>query len=153
MLHYIVHAGSVPWQEQLRWIAVILLVIAAVFLFFWWRRRARRPARGDFAALAQAPVIQAALAAQQTTAGQDAAAAWQQTQTTLQTAQRTVERGLALVFCLLAAMACFLTGLMVLFSLTEGWSGASWGTLLVGVLFPLTGWFARVQWREFRGKA
>ena len=153
MLHYIVHAGSVPWQEQLRWMAGILLVISALFLFFWWRRRARRPARGDFAALAQAPQIQAALAAQQATAGQDAAAAWQQTQDTLQTAQRTAERGLALVFCLLSGMACFFTGLMVLFSVTEGWSGVSWGTLLVGVLFPLTGWFARVQWREFRGQA
>lgn len=153
MLHYITHAGSVPWQEQLRWMLGILLCIAALFLFFWWRRRSSRPARGDFAALAQAPQVQAALIAQQTSAGEDAAAAWQQTQTTLHSAQRAAERGPAIVFCLLSGMACFFTGLMALTSLAGGWAGVSWGTLLVWVLFPLTGWFARVQWREFRGRA
>lgn len=153
MLHYITHAGSVPWQEQLRWMLGILLVISALFLFFWWRRRARRPARGDFAALAQAPQIQAALAAQQTTAGQDAAAAWQQTQDTLQTVRRTTERTLALVFCLLAGMGCFITGLMGAMAFTAGWSGLSWGALLLWSLCVFCGWFTRVQWREFRGQA
>jgi hypothetical protein len=153
MLHYIAHAGSVPWQEQLRWILGILLVIAALFLFFWWRRRAHRPAQGDFAALAQAPQIQTALAAQQATAGQDAAAAWQQTQDTLQTVRRTTERGLALVFCLLAGLGCVITGLMGAMSLTDGWRGLGWGALLLWALCVLCGWFARVQWREFRGLA
>mgnify|MGYP001756730186 FL=1 len=152
MLHYILHAGRVPWQEQLGWAAGILLVIAVLFLGFWWRRRAGRPAPNDFAALAQSAQIQTTLKAQQTTHGQDAAAAWEQTQSTLRTAQRTAERGLALLFCLLSAITCLLTGLMTLLSLSDGWVGLGWGHLFVAVLFPLTGWFARVQWREFRGQ-
>jgi len=64
MLHYVLHAGSVPWQDQLLYAGLIIAVIAAVFFGLWWRKRASRPQQGDFAALVQQGNVAEALEAQ-----------------------------------------------------------------------------------------
>lgn len=151
MGHYLLHAGSVPWQDQLLYAGLILAAIAALFGLLWWRKRASRPAQGDFAALATQANVAEALAAQDRSPLADAADAWEQTQSTVQHLQTGVERALALVFVLLS-------GLGVLISLTAVLSEAfsfpktSWGSLLFWLaLGGVCAWFARAQWRDFRG--
>ena len=100
MLHYALHAGSVPWQDQLLYAGIIIAVIAAVFFGLWWRKRASRPRQGDFAALVQQGNVAEAIAAQAQSPLADAADAWQETRHTMDNVKSGVERFLALMFAL-----------------------------------------------------
>ena len=152
MGHYLMHAGSVPWQDQLLYAALIVAAIVLVFGLLWWRKRASRPAQGDFAALANQANIADALAAQNRSPLADAAEAWQQTQQAVATVKTGVERALALVFVLLSGLG-FLISLTAVLSDAFRFPNISWGSLLFWLaLGALCAWFARTQWRDFRGK-
>ncbi len=152
MGHYLLHAGSVPWQDQLLYAGLILVALVALFGLFWWRKRASRPAKGDFAALATHTNVAEALAAQDRSPLADAADAWEQTQSTVKHLQSGVERALALVFVLLSGLG-FLISLTAVLSEVFSFPKTSWGSLLFWLaLGGVCAWFARVQWRDFRGK-
>lgn len=152
MGHYLLHAGSVPWQDQLLYAGLILVALAALFGLLWWRKRASRPAKGDFAALATHANVAEALAAQDRSPLADAADAWEQTQSTVKHLQSGVERALALVFVLLSGLG-FLISLTAVLSEVFSFPKSSWGSLLFWLaLGGVCAWFARVQWRDFRGK-
>lgn len=152
MGHYLLHAGSVPWQDQLLYAGLIVAAIAALFGLFWWRKRASRPAQGDFAALATQANVAEALEAQNRSPLADAAQAWEQTQQAMATVKTGVERALALVFVLLSGLG-FLISLSAVLSAAFSYPNISWGSLLFWLaLGTVCAWFARVQWRDFRGK-
>ncbi|MDZ7920409.1 hypothetical protein [Rhodoferax sp.] len=152
MGHYLLHAGSVPWQNQLLYAGLILVALVALFGVFWWRKRASRPAKGDFAALATHANVAEALAAQDRSPLADAAEAWEQTQSTVKQLKSGVERTLALVFVLLSGLG-FLISLSAVLSEAFSLPKMSWGSLLFWlVLGAVCAWFARAQWRDFRGK-
>ena len=152
MGHYLLHAGSVPWQDQLLYAGLILVALVALFGVFWWRKRASRPAKGDFAALATHANVAEALAAQDRSPLADAAEAWEQTQQAVATVKTGVERTLALVFVLLSGLG-FLISLTAVLSEAFSFPKTSWGSLLFWLaLGGVCAWFARVQWRDFRGK-
>ncbi|WP_296509413.1 hypothetical protein [Rhodoferax sp.] len=109
MLHYVLHAGSVPWQDQLLYAGLIVAVIAAVFLGLWWRKRATRPQQGDFAALVQQGNVAEALEAQAQSPLADAADAWQEARHTMENVKTGVERFLALLWALLAGLLCLIS--------------------------------------------
>ena len=152
MLHYVLHAGSVPWQDQLLYAGLIIAFIAAVFFGLWWRKRARRPQHGDFAALVQQGNIAEALEAQAQSPLADAADAWQETRKTMQNAKTGVERFLALIWALLSGVLCLISALAVASDIwhlpTVDWALFAFYAAL-GVV---TGWFTRDQWRVFRGR-
>jgi hypothetical protein len=152
MGHYLLHAGSVPWQDQLLYGGLILVALVALFGVFWWRKRASRPAKGDFAALATQANVAEALAAQDRSPLADAAEAWKQTQQAVATVKTGVERTLALVFVLLSGLG-FLISLSAVLSEAFSFPKTSWGSLLFWlVLGAVCAWFARAQWHDFRGK-
>lgn len=152
MGHYLLHAGSVPWQDQLLYAGLILVALVALFGVFWWRKRASRPAKGDFAALATHANVAEALAAQDRSPLADAAEAWEQTQQAVATVKTGVERTLALVFVLLSGLG-FLISLTAVLSEAFSFPKTSWGSLLFWLaLGGVCAWFTRVQWRDFRGK-
>ncbi len=152
MLHYVLHAYTVPWQDQLLYAGLILAIIALVFGGLWWRKRAARPRQGDFAALVEQRNVALALAAQAESPLQDAADAWQQTRHTLENVKSGVERFLALVWALLSGLLCTISVSAVISDL---WSfpAVDWGLFaFYAVLGGVCAWFARVQWRDFRGR-
>lgn len=152
MGHYLLHAGSVPWQDQLLYAGLILVALVALFGVFWWRKRASRPAKGDFAALATHANVAEALTAQDRSPLADAAEAWEQTQQAVATVKTGVERTLALVFVLLSGLG-FLISLTAVLSEAFSFPKTSWGSLLFWLaLGGVCAWFARAQWRDFRGK-
>lgn len=152
MGHYLLHAGSVPWQDQLLYAGLIIAAIAALFGVFWWRKRAARPQQGDFAALASQARLQDALAQQNASPLEDAAEAWQQTQQAMDTLKSGVHRALALVFVMLSGLG-LLISLSAVLSTVFRFPDISWGSLLFWLALGVAcGWFARVQWRDFRGK-
>jgi Flp pilus assembly protein TadB len=151
MLHYLMHAGEYPWQDQLLYGGGIVAAILLLFLFFWWRKGAARPRQGDFAALVQRPSIAEALTEQQQSPLADAAEAWQQTQTALSTVKSGVERTLALVWTLLSGLMCAICSLFVLMDLVK-FPAMNWGQLaFYSALGGVSAWFTRRQWRDFRG--
>jgi hypothetical protein len=152
MGHYLLHAGSVPWQDQLLYAGLIIAAIAALFGVFWWRKRAARPQQGDFAALASQARVQDALDQQNASPLENAAEAWQQTQQAMETVKSGIRRALALVFMLLSGLG-FLISLTAVLSTVFRFPDISWGSLLFWLaLGAACGWFARVQWRDFRVK-
>ena len=152
MGHYLLHAGSVPWQDQLLYAGLIIAGIAALFCVFWWRRRAARPQQGDFAALASQARLQDALEQQNASPLEDAAQAWQQTQHAMETVKSGVHRALALIYMLLSGLG-FLIGLTAVLSSVFRFPDISWGSLLFWLaLSAASGWFMRVQWRDLRAK-
>ena len=152
MLHYLLHASTVPWQDQLLYAGLILLAIALVFGGFWWRRRAARPRQGDFAALVEKHNIAQALAAQADGPLKDAADAWQQTQHTMEQVKSGVERSIALILALLSGVLCAISVSAVISDVSHfpvvDWSLFAFYAGLGGVC----AWFTRVQWRSFRGQ-
>jgi Flp pilus assembly protein TadB len=151
MLHYWMHAAAHPWQEQLLYGGLICAAILLLFLFLWWRKRAARPRQGDFAALVQRPSIAEALDDQQQSPLADAADAWQQTQTALNSVKTGVERVLALVWLLLSGLLCAISILFVLIGLVK-FPALNWGQQgFFLALAVVCGWFARAQWRDLRG--
>jgi Flp pilus assembly protein TadB len=152
MGHYLLHAGSVPWQDQLLYAGLILAALVALFGLLWWRKRASRPAKGDFAALATQANVADALAAQDRSPLADAAEAWEQTQQAMATVKTGIERALALVFVLLSGLG-FLISLTAVLGAAFSYPNISWGSLLFWLaLGAVCAWFARVQWHDFRGK-
>ncbi|PIF27089.1 hypothetical protein CLU88_1973 [Acidovorax sp. 56] len=152
MLHYLLHASSVPWQDQLLYAGLIVLTIALIFLGLWWRRRAARPRQGDFAALVEQGNVSQALAAQGQSPLQDAAHAWQQTQHTLQNVKSGVQRFLALIWALLSGLLCAISVSAVI---SDIWNfpAVNWGLFaFYTALGGVSAWFTRVQWRDFRGR-
>lgn len=152
MGHYLLHAGSVPWQDQLLYAGLIIAAIAALFVLFWWRKRAARPQQGDFAALASQARVQDALNQQNASPLEDAAEAWQQTQQAMDTVKTGIHRALALVFMLLSGLGlliCFIAVLGGAFKFPD----IAWGSLLFWLaLGAACAWFMRAQWRDLRGK-
>ena len=148
MLHYLFHASTVPWQDQLLYAGLIVAIIALVFGGLWWRKRAARPRQGDFAALAeQGNVAQAAASPLQ-----DAADAWQQTQRTLEHAKSGVQRVLALMLALLSGLLCAIS-ISAVIGYAWKFPAVDWGLLaFYAVLGAVCAWFTRVQWRDFRGR-
>ena len=152
MLHYALHAGSVPWQDQLLYAGIIIGVIAAVFFGLWWRKRAARPRQGDFAALVQQGNVAKAIAAQAQSPLADAADAWQETRHTMDNVKSGVERFLALIFALLSGLLCAISVTAVIGYVWD-FPAVDWALLAFYVaLGGVTGWFTRVQWRDFRGQ-
>ncbi|WP_294768999.1 hypothetical protein [uncultured Rhodoferax sp.] len=152
MGHYLLHAGSVPWQDQLLYAALIVAAIAALFGLFWWRKRASRPRQGDFAALASQARLQDALNQQNASPLDDAAEAWQQTQQAMATVKTGIHRALALVFMLLSGLG-FLISLMAVLSDIFKFPNVAWGSLLFWLALGVAcAWFMRAQWRDLRGK-
>ncbi|MDT7514404.1 hypothetical protein [Rhodoferax mekongensis] len=152
MLHYVLHAGSVPWRDQLLYAGLIIAVIAAVFFGLWWRKRASRPQQGDFAALVQQGNVVEALEAQAQSPLADAADAWQETRHTMENVKTGVERFLALILSLLSGLLCLISVLAV-FSDLWHFPPSDWGTFaFYMVLGGVTAWFTRVKWRDFRGR-
>lgn len=152
MLHYLLHASSVPWQDQLLYAGLLVAAIAAIFMGFWWRKRAARPRQGDFAALVAQNNVTQALAAQAQSPLNDAAEAWQQTQETMQSVKTGVERAVALVLALLSGLLCFISVLAVVSFLWK-LPAVDWGSFIFfAVLGGVCAWFTRVQWRDFRGR-
>nr|WP_315465537.1 hypothetical protein [uncultured Rhodoferax sp.] len=152
MLHYLLHAGTVPWQDQLLYAGLIAVFIAAVFFGLWWRKRAARPQEGDFAALVQQGSVAEALEAQVQSPLADAAEAWQATRHTMQNVKTGVERFLALVWALLSGLL-FSISVSAVIGFAWDFPAVDWSLLaFYGVLGVVTGWFTRVQWRDFRGQ-
>lgn len=153
MLHYLFHASTVPWQDQLLYAGLIVAIIALVFGGLWWRKRAARPRQGDFAALAEQGNVAQALAAQAAASPlQDAAEAWQQTQHTLEHAKSGVQRVLALVLALLSGLLCAISVSAVI-GYAWKFPAVDWGLLaFYAVLGAVCAWFTRAQWRDFRGR-
>jgi hypothetical protein len=152
MLHYALHAGSVPWQDQLLYAGIIIAVIAAVFFGLWWRKRASRPRQGDFAALVQQGNVAEAIAAQAQSPLADAADAWQETRHTMDNVKSGVERFLALMFALLSGLLCMISVTAVIGYVWD-FPAVDWGLLaFYAALGGITAWFTRVQWRDFRGQ-
>jgi hypothetical protein len=153
VFHYLLHASSVPWQDQLLYAGLIVAAIAVIFAGFWWRKRAARPRQGDFAALvAQDNVAQALAAQAQQSPLNDAAQAWQQTQQTMQNVKTGVERFIALVLALLSGLMCAISVSAVI-SFVWKLPAVDWGSLIFfAVLGGVCAWFTRVQWRDFRGR-
>ena len=152
MLHYLLHASSVPWQDQLLYAGLIVLTIALIFLGLWWRRRAARPRQGDFAALVEQGNVSQALVAQGQSPLQDAAHAWQLTQHTLQNVKSGVQRFLALIWALLSGLLCAISVSAVI---SDIWNfpAVNWGLFaFYTALGSVCAWFTRVQWRDFRGR-
>jgi hypothetical protein len=152
MLHYVLHAGSVPWQDQLLYAGLIVAFVAAVFISLWWRRRSARPQKGDFAALVQQGNVAQALEAQAQSPVADAMGAWQETRQTMDKVKTGVARVLALIWALLSGLLCLISVVAVISDLWH--FPAVDGALFVFylVLGGVTAWFARVQWRDFRGR-
>lgn len=151
MLHYILHAGSVPWQDQLLYAGLIVAFVVLVFLGLWWRKRAARPKQGDFAALVQQADVAGALAAQAQSPLADAVDAWQDTRQTMDKVKSGVERILALVFALLSGLLCLISVIAVVSDIVH-FPAVHWGQFAFYLgLGALCGWFTRVQWRDFRG--
>jgi len=152
MLHYALHASSVPWQDQLLYAGIIIAVIAAVFFGLWWRKRASRPRQGDFAALVQQGNVAEAIAAQAQSPLADAADAWQETRHTMVNVKSGVERFLALMFALLSGLLCMISVTAVIGYVWD-FPAVDWGLLaFYAALGGVTAWFTRVQWRDFRGQ-
>jgi hypothetical protein len=152
MLHYVLHAGSVPWQDQLLYAGLILAAIAAVFFGLWWHKRASRPQQGDFAALIQQGNVAEALEAQAQSPLADAADAWQETRHTMENVKTGVERFLALIWSLLSGLL-FLICVSAVFGFAWDFPEVDWGMLaFYTALSGVTGWFTKVQWRDFRGR-
>jgi hypothetical protein len=152
MLHYAMHASSVPWQDQLLYAGLIVAAFIAVFLGLWWRRRAARPKQGDFAALVQQGNVAEALAAQDQSPLMDAADAWQETRHTMENVKTGVERFLALIWALLSGLLCAISVSAVV-SFAWDIPDVDWGLLaFYTVLGSVCAWFTRVQWRDFRGR-
>ena len=150
MFHYLLHASSVPWQDQLLYAGLLVAAIAAIFVGFWWRKRAARPRRGDFAALVEQSNAGRTLAAQVQSPLNDAAQAWQQTQQTMQNAKTGVERVLALVLALLSGLLCAISVSAVI-SFVWKLPAVDWESLIFyAMLGGVCAWFTRVQWRDFR---
>ena len=152
MLHYLLHASSVPWQDQLLYAGLLVAAIAAIFMGFWWRKRAARPRQGDFAALVAQNNVTQALAAQAQSPLNDAAEAWQQTQETMQSVKTGVERAVALVLALLSGLLCFISVLAVVSFLWKLPAVDLGSFIFFAVLGGVCAWFTRVQWRDFRGR-
>ena len=153
MLHYVLHASEVPWQDQVLYAALVLATIAVVFLGLWWRKRAARPKRGDFAALVEQPNVAQALAAQDESPLNDAAQAWQQTQHTMAQVKTGVERVLALILALLSGLLCAISVSAVISDLWR-FPAVNWQLFaFYAVLGGVCAWFTRVQWRVFRARA
>jgi Flp pilus assembly protein TadB len=151
MLHYLMHASEYSWQEQLLYAGLFVAAIVLMFVFFWWRKRAARPRQSDFAALVQSHSIAEALDQQQRGPLEDAADAWQQTQTALGTVKTGVERALALVWLLLSGLLCAISILFVLIGLVK-FPALNWGQQgFFLALAVVCAWFARAQWRDLRG--
>ncbi|MDH4466244.1 MAG: hypothetical protein QE290_19620 [Acidovorax sp.] len=152
MLHYMLHAGSVPWQDQLLYAGLIVAVFILVFFGLWWRRRAARPKQGDFAALVQQGNVAEALGAQDQTPLMDAADAWQETRHTMENVKTGVERFLALVLAFLSGLLCAFS-IAAVMGYVWDFPAVDWGLLaFYTVLGSVCGWFTRVQWRDFRGR-
>lgn len=152
MLHYALHAGSVPWQEQLLYAGLIIAVMALVFFGLWWHKRAARPRQGDFAALVQQGNVAEALAAQDQSPLADAADAWQETRKTMENVKTGVERFLALIWALLSGLLCAISVSAVV-SFAWDIPDVDWSLLaFYTVLGCVCAWFTRVQWRDFRGR-
>lgn len=152
MFHYVLHAGSAPWQDQLLYAGLFLAVVAAVFFGLWWRKRAARPRQGDFAALVQQGNVAQALEAQAQSPLAVAADAWQETRQTMDNVKSGVERFLALIMSLLSGLLCLISVSSVVSDIRH-FPPAEWGLFAFYlVLGGVTGWFARVQWRDFRGR-
>ncbi len=153
MLHYLLHASEVPWQDQVLYASIFIAAIALVFLVLWWRRRAARPRQGDFAALVEQRDVAQALAAQAESPLSDAVHAWQQTRHTMEQVKTGVERVLALILALLSGLLCAISVSAVI---SEIWRFPAVDWLLLAfyaVLGGVCAWFTRVQWRGFRGRA
>lgn len=152
MLHYVLHASEVPWQDQLLYAGIFIAAIALVFLALWWRRRAARPRRGDFAALVEQRDVAQALAAQEESPLNDAAHAWQQTRQTMANVKTGVERFLALIWALLSGLLCAISVSAVISDLWK-FPAVDWRLFaFYAVLGVVSAWFTRVQWRDFRGR-
>ncbi|BEU95406.1 hypothetical protein ACDW_11110 [Acidovorax sp. DW039] len=152
MLHYLLHASEVPWQDQLLYAGIFVAAIALVFLVLWWRRRAAHPRRGDFAALVEQPDVAQALAAQEESPLSDAAHAWQQTRHTMANVKTGVERFLALIWALLSGLLCAISVSAVISDLWK-FPAVDWRLFaFYAVLGVVSAWFTRVQWRDFRGR-
>jgi Flp pilus assembly protein TadB len=152
MLHYLLHASEVPWQDQLLYAGLIVAAIALIFGGLWWRKRAARPRQGDFAALVEQGNVAQALAAQGQSPMEDAADAWRQTQHTLQNVKSGVERVLALIWALLSGLLCAISVSAVI---SNAWNfpAVDWALFaFYAVLGGVCAWFTRVQWRDFRGR-
>ena len=152
MLHYVFHASTVPWQDQLLYAGIILVTIALVFGGFWWRKRAARPRQGDFAALVEQNNVAKALAEQAESPLKDAADAWQQTRHTMENVKSGVERVLALALALLSGLLCAISVSAVIGYVWD-FPAVDWGLFaFYAVLGGVCAWFTRVQWRDFRGR-
>jgi hypothetical protein len=152
MFHYLLHASSVPWQDQVLYAGLLFVAIAVIFVGLWWRKRAARPRQGDFAALVAHHNVAQALTEQAQSPLTDAAHAWQQTQHTLQSVKTGVERALALVLALLSGLLCAISVLAVI-SFAWKLPAVDWVSLaFFAVLGGVCAWFTRLQWRDFRGR-
>lgn len=152
MLHYVLHASSVSWQDQLLYAGILVAVLVLVFLGLWWRRRAARPRQGDYSALVEQGNLAQALQAQAQTPLEDATQAWQDTREAMDKVKTGVERTLALLFSLLSGLL-FLISVAAVVSSVWKFPAIDGPTFaLFAVLAAVSGWFARVQWRDFRGR-
>ncbi|MBT0571080.1 hypothetical protein KIK84_12140 [Curvibacter sp. CHRR-16] len=152
MLHYVLHAGSVPWQDQLLYAALFIAAVVLIFLGFWWRKRALRPKRGDFAAMVAQNNIAQAAAGQEPSAVADAVEAFEQTRDTMNTVKSGIERTLSLLWAFLAGLLCLISTLAVVFGL-RGFPHIDWGVEgFFAVVMVVCAWFTRASWRDFRGQ-
>ena len=152
MLHYVLHAGSVPWQDQLLYAGLLIAAVVALFVGFWWRKRAARPAQGDFAALVEQGKVAEALQAQNQSPLVDAADAWQETRQTMENVKSGVERFLALIWALLSGLLCLISVVAVISDIWH-FPMVDWALFAFYLaLGAVTAWFTRVQWRDFRGR-
>lgn len=152
MLHYVLHASSVPWQDQLLYAALFIAAVVLIFLGFWWRKRAARPKQGDFAAMVAQNNIAQAAAGQKQSAAADALEAVEQTRATMATVKSGIERTISLVWAFLAGVL-FLIGLLAVLVGLRGFPSIDWGLEgFFAVVMVASGWFARASWRDFRGR-
>lgn len=153
MLHYLFHASTVPWQDQLLYAGLILAAIALVFGGLWWRKRAARPRQGDFAALVEQGNVAQALTAQAAASPlEEAAHAWQQTRHAMDSAKSGVQRLLALMLALLSGLLCSISVSAVI-GYARKFPAVDWGLFaFYAVLGGVCAWFTRAQWRDFRGR-
>ncbi|TAF68897.1 MAG: hypothetical protein EAZ54_14700 [Curvibacter sp.] len=82
----------------------------------------------------------------------DAADAWQETRHTMENVKTGVERFLALIWSLLSGLL-FLICVSAVFGFAWDFPEVDWGMLaFYTALSGVTGWFTKVQWRDFRGR-